>query len=151
MLLLQAISWHQNCHLISCLFVDLIKTPILIKQPNETGASKTWTSLNISLRAHLHDTTVLYNCSFWRIRVSLKSLQDQLQHTRANSKQELCFYNIIAYAKVKNRIVWKGFKRCIYSKQFVDTFKHFLFNLLSFSPVRSGRIHKLQKKIHGNV
>ena len=55
-------------------------------------------------RAHLHDTTVVYDCSFWFIRFSRKSLQNQVQHSRANSEKELCLNDVIAYAKVKNRV-----------------------------------------------
>ena len=59
--------------------------------------------LTVAVWAHLHDTTVVYDCPIWSIRFSHKSLQDQFQHSRANSKHELCFYVIIEYAKVKNR------------------------------------------------
>ena len=58
----------------------------------------------VFFRVHLHDTTVVYDCSFSCIRYNHDSLQDQLQHQQANSNKELCFYDIIAYAKVKNRI-----------------------------------------------
>ena len=56
------------------------------------------------LRSHSHDATVVYDCSCRYIRFSHKSLQDQLQHLRANGKQELCFCYIVVYANVKNRI-----------------------------------------------
>ena len=52
------------------------------------------------LRAHLHDTTVVHDCSFWCIRFTRKSLHEQLQHSRANSKQEFFLYDIIAYTTV---------------------------------------------------
>ena len=80
-------------------------------------------NLKNCLKADLHDTTVLYDCSFWCIRFSLKSLRDQLQHSQANSKQELCFYDIIAYAKVKiiyhNRTVWIGLKKTKRASEFL--------------------------------
>ena len=40
----------------------------------------------VRLMAHLHDTIVVYDYSFWCIRFSRKSLQNQLQHSQANSK-----------------------------------------------------------------
>ena len=53
--------------------------------------------------AHLLDTTVVYYCSIWCIWFNDKSLQDQLQRSQTNNKQELCFYDIIAY------MVWHPF------------------------------------------
>ena len=55
-----------------------------------------------SVRAYLHETTVVYDHLFWCTRSSHESLQDQLQHSRANSKQELRFYDMIAYAILTN-------------------------------------------------
>ena len=50
----------------------------------------------------LDATIVVYDCSSWRIRFSHKGLQEVMQHSWKNSKQELCFCKLIAYARVKN-------------------------------------------------
>ena len=90
--------WSFWCHLCQLCYFTLTSDDF-------TRRRKTFSWLpRKGLRAQLHDTNAVYDCSLWCIRFSRKSLQHQVQHLRANSKQELCFYDIIAFAKMKNRI-----------------------------------------------
>ena len=110
-------SIHVICIWRTCLWLgqkgllsNMVRMPFLSSGRNadRTLTSKMWwipgpsvttmlyLTQKVGLRAHLHDTNVVHDRSFWCIRFSHKNLQDQLQHSRMYSKQELYFYDVIA-------------------------------------------------------
>ena len=57
-----------------------------------------------SSRVHPDDTTFVYNCSFWCIRLTLWRLLDVLLLWWANEKQQLCLSCNITYHRITNYI-----------------------------------------------